>query len=66
MPNATAYYINAIKIDNVTITPFWQGGSSVINGNANSLDVYTFAVLKTADATFKVFASQVRYQNLGP
>jgi len=66
MPNSTAYYINALKIDNVTITPYWQGGSSIINGNANSMDIYTFAVLKTADATFKVFASQVRYQNLGP
>jgi len=66
MPNATAYYVNTIKIDNTTVTPFWQGGSTITNGNANSLDIYTFAVLKTADATFKVFASQVRYQNLGP
>jgi hypothetical protein len=66
MPNATAYYVNTIKIDNTTVTPFWQGGTTVTNGNANSLDIYTFAVLKTADATFKVFASQVKYQNLGP
>ena len=66
VPNATAYYVNTIKIDNVTITPFWQGGSAVVGGNANSIDIYTFAVLKTADATFKVFAIQVRYQNLGP
>ena len=66
LPNATAYYVNTIKIDNVTVTPFWQGGSSVSSGNANSIDIYTFAVLKTANATFKVFASQVKYQNLGP
>ena len=66
MPNATSYYVSAVKIDNVTVTPFWQGGASIIGGNANSLDVYTFAVLKTANATFKVFASQVKYQNLGP
>ena len=66
VPNATAYYVNTIKIDNVTITPYWQGGSAVVGGNANSIDIYTFAVLKTANATFKVFASQVRYQNLGP
>ena len=66
VPNATAYYVNTIKIDNTTVTPYWQGGSSVVGGNANSIDIYTFAVLKTANATFKVFASQVRYQNLGP
>jgi hypothetical protein len=66
LPNATAYYVNTIKIDDVTVTPFWQGGSSVSSGNANSIDIYTFAVLKTANATFKVFASQVKYQNLGP
>ena len=66
VPNATAYYVNTVKVDNVTVTPFWQGGSTVVAGNSNSIDIYTFAVLKTADATFKVFASQVKYQNLGP
>lgn len=66
MPNATAYYVNTVKIDNATVTPYWQGGSSISAGNTNSIDIYTFAVLKTADATFKVFASQVKYQNLGP
>jgi hypothetical protein len=66
IPNATAYYVNTIKVDNATVTPFWQGGSTVVAGNSNSIDIYTFAVLKTADATFKIFASQVKYQNLGP
>ena len=66
VPNATAYYVNTIKVDDVSITPYWQGGTAIANGNANSIDIYTFAVLKTADATFKVFASQVKYQNLGP
>ena len=66
MPNATAYYVNTVRIDNATVTPYWQGGSSISAGNTNSIDIYTFAVLKTANATFKVFASQVKYQNLGP
>ena len=66
VPNATAYYVNTVKVDNVTVTPFWQGGSTIAAGNSNSIDIYTFAVLKTADATFKIFASQVKYQNLGP
>jgi hypothetical protein len=66
IPNATGYYVNTVKIDNSTVSPYWQGGSTVVGGNANSIDIYTFAVLKIADATFRVFASQVRYQNLGP
>lgn len=66
VPNATAYYVNTVKVDNATVTPYWQGGLTVAGGNANSIDIYTFAVLKTANATFKVFASQVKYQNLGP
>jgi len=66
IPNATGYYVNTVKVDNTTVNPYWQGGSTVVGGNANSIDIYTFAVLKTANATFKVFASQVRYQNLGP
>jgi len=66
VPNATSYYVNTVKVDNVAITPYWQGGLNITAGNANSIDIYTFAVLKTANATFKIFASQVKYQNLGP
>ena len=66
VPNATAYYVNTVRVDNTVVTPYWQGGLTVAGGNANSIDIYTFAVLKTANATFKVFASQVKYQNLGP
>jgi hypothetical protein len=66
VPNATAYYVNTVRVDNTVVTPYWQGGFSISGGNANCIDIYTFAVLKTANATFKVFASQVKYQNLGP
>jgi hypothetical protein len=66
VPNATAYYVNTVRVDNTVVTPYWQGGLTITGGNANSIDIYTFAVLKTANATFKVFASQVKYQNLGP
>ena len=66
VPNATAYYVNTVKVDNTTVTPYWQGGFAISGGNADCIDIYTFAVLKTANATFKVFASQVKYQNLGP
>jgi hypothetical protein len=66
VPNATAYYVNTVRVDNTVVNPYWQGGFAIAGGNANCIDIYTFAVLKTANATFKVFASQVKYQNLGP
>jgi len=65
IPQATAYYINTVNIDNVAVTPVWQGGQSISSGNANSIDLYTFTIIKTASATFKVFASQTRYQHTG-
>ena len=65
LPQATAYFINFVKVDNANVTPVWQGGATVAVGNANSIDLYTFTVIKTAAATFKVFASQTRYQHTG-
>jgi len=62
---AVPYYITGVKVDNVTINVAWQGGTTPNGGNINSMDVYTFAVLKVANATFKVFASQVKYQHPG-
>jgi len=57
----TAYYLNAYQIDGSTVTPEWSGGSAPSAGNASSLDVYTFTIIKTADATFTVLASQSQY-----
>ena len=65
LPQATAYFVNFVKVDNANVTPVWQGGSTTAVGNANSIDLYTFTVIKTANATFKVFASQTRYQHTG-
>ena len=65
LPQATAYFVNFVKVDNANVTPVWQGGSTTAVGNANSIDLYTFTVIKTANATFRVFASQTRYQHTG-
>src|SRR6056300_815932 len=54
----TAYYNSAVQVDGSSVTPKWQGGSAPSGGNTNSLDVYTYTVIKTADATFTVIASQ--------
>ena len=58
---ATAYYPNAFQVDGSSITPKWQGGTAPSAGNASSIDVYTFTVVKTASATFTMLASQVKF-----
>lgn len=58
---ATAYYNSAVTIDGSAVTPVWQGGAAPTSGNASGLDVYTYAIIKTADATFKVLASQTKF-----
>ena len=58
---STAYYFNAYQVDGSTVTPKWSGGSAPSAGNASSLDVYTFTIIKTADATFTVLASLTQY-----
>ena len=57
----TAYYPTAYQIDGNSVTPKWQTGNAPSSGNASSIDVYTFAIVKTASATFTVLASQTKY-----
>jgi hypothetical protein len=58
---STAYYPSVIRVDGVTVTPLWQGGIAPTGGNTNSVDVYSINVIKVADATFAVFASQTQF-----
>ena len=58
---STAYYLNAYQIDGQSVTPKWQGGAPT-GGNASSIDVYTFTIIKTAAATFTVLASQTAFE----
>lgn len=58
---ATAYYQNGMQIDGNSVTPKWSGGTAPAAGNINSIDVYTFVVVKTASATFTVLASQTKF-----
>jgi len=65
IPQATAYYITSVAIDN-TLTPVvWQSAQTVTSGNANSIDIYSYTIIKTAASTFKVFASRSFYQHTG-
>lgn len=58
---STAYYLNVYQVDGTGITPKWQGGAAPSAGNASSTDSYSFTIIKTADATFTVFASQTQF-----
>ena len=57
----TAYYPTAFQVDGTSITPKWQGGTAPSSGNINSVDAYTFTIIKTASATYTVLASQVKF-----
>jgi len=57
----TAYYNSAVQIDGSSVTPEWQGGAAPSAGNASSLDTYSYTIIKTADATFTVLASQTQF-----
>jgi hypothetical protein len=58
---ATAYYQSAMQIDGSSVTPKWAGGTAPTAGNASSIDVYTFTIIKTASATYTVLASQTKF-----
>lgn len=58
---ATAYYPSTIAIDGSSVTPKWQGGVAPTAGNASSIDIYSFTIVKTAASTYTVFGSQTRY-----
>jgi len=57
----TAYYNSAFTIDGSSVTPEWQGGEAPTEGNASSLDTYTYTIIKTASATFTVLAAQTQF-----
>ena len=59
---ATAYYNNVVQIDGTTVTPKWQGGTAPTSGNASSIDVYTYTIIKTGSAAFTVLASQTQFK----
>jgi hypothetical protein len=58
---STPYYLNAYQVDGSTVTPKWSGGSAPTAGNASGIDSYSFTIIKTADATFTVLASQTQF-----
>lgn len=60
---ATAYYNSTVQVDGTVtgVTTKWQGGTAPTSGDANSVDVYQYTVIKTGAATFTVLASVTKY-----
>lgn len=56
-------YPGSITVDDSmnSTTIYWQGGSAPTSGNANSVDIYTFTVVKTANNTFSIFADVAKF-----
>lgn len=59
----TARLNSTVQVDGTTtgVATKWQGGAAPSAGNASSVDVYTYTVIKTANAAFTVLASQTRF-----
>lgn len=58
---STARYASTFKIDGSTIVPKWQGGTAPSAGYTSSINIYTYVIVKTADATFTVFGSLTKF-----
>jgi hypothetical protein len=58
---STAYKPTVFQVDGSAVTPKWLNATAPSAGNANSIDSYTFTIVKTASATFTVFGAQSRF-----
>ena len=58
---SSEYRNSAVQVDGSGVTPKWQGGEAPGEGNANSVDIYTYTVIKTGNAAFTVFAAQTQF-----
>jgi hypothetical protein len=58
---ATPYYQTGFQIDGSSVTPKWQNGTAPSAGNANSIDIYSFTIVKTGNAAFTAFGSQTKF-----
>jgi len=58
---AAAGYSAQLTIDSGPATEEWLGGSAPSTGGSGGYDVYTYSIIKTADATFVVLANLVNF-----
>jgi hypothetical protein len=58
---STAYKPTVFQEDGSAVTPKWNGGSAPSAGNANSIDIYSYTIVKTGNAAFTAFGSQTKF-----
>jgi len=57
----TSAVATALQIDGSSQTIKWQGGLAPTSGNNGSIDVYSYAIIKTAANTYTVFGSRTKF-----
>lgn len=58
---ATPYYQTGFTIDGTSQTIKWVNQSAPSSGNASSIDIYTFTIIKTADSTYTILGSRDKF-----
>ena len=56
---AAAGYSAQLTVDGNNVTENWIGGSAPAAGGSSGLDIYTYNIIKTANATFTVIANVI-------
>jgi len=55
------YRNTAVQVDGSAKTPEWQGGAAPTAGNINSIDSYSYTIIKTGSAAFTVLAALTQF-----
>jgi len=55
------YRNTTVQVDGSAKTPEWQGGSAPTAGNPNSIDSYTYTIIKTGNAAFTILAALTQF-----
>lgn len=63
---STAYYPNGFSIDGIAVSPKWLNGVAPTSGDPNSINSYTFNIIKTSSSTYTVFANVAMYSDTVP
>lgn len=58
---ATPYYPTATQIDGSAVTVKWVDGLAVTAGDANSINSYSYTIIKTASGVYTVLGSQAKF-----
>jgi len=58
---ATAYYNNSFQIDGSTVSVKWTSGVAPSAGNINSVDLYTYTIVKTGTDAYTTFANLTKF-----